>query len=84
MLLAADAAVAKPETMSFIDQEHKLLIDGQWVPAESGKTFEVNNPATGVRLCVVERRAEHRPPHFASILAVVAAATVSLSRILVA
>ena len=29
MLLAADAAVAKSETMSFIDQEHKLLIDGQ-------------------------------------------------------
>ena len=53
MLLAADAAVAKPETMSFIDQEHKLLIDGQWVPAESGKTFEVNNPATGQTLAAV-------------------------------
>ena len=41
-----------------------------------------------MRVCsfgnVGERRAEHRPPHFASILAVVAAAAVSLSRILVA
>jgi phenylacetaldehyde dehydrogenase len=53
MLLAADTAVAKPETMSFVDQQHKLLIDGQWVPAESGKTFEVKNPATGQTLAAV-------------------------------
>ena len=27
--------------------EHKLLINGEWRPAVSGKTFEVFNPATG-------------------------------------
>lgn len=28
-------------------QPKKLLIDGKWVPAESGKTFETYNPADG-------------------------------------
>jgi acyl-CoA reductase-like NAD-dependent aldehyde dehydrogenase len=28
-------------------KSHKLLIDGKWVDAESGKTFETVNPATG-------------------------------------
>ncbi|MBI4533448.1 MAG: aldehyde dehydrogenase family protein [Candidatus Melainabacteria bacterium] len=27
-------------------QPKKLLIDGKWIPAESGKTFETKNPAT--------------------------------------
>ena len=27
--------------------EHKLLIDGKWVPAQSGKTFPVVDPSTG-------------------------------------
>lgn len=31
----------------FLSQPKKLLIDGKWVPAESGKTFDVYNPATG-------------------------------------
>ncbi len=31
----------------FIAQKRKLLIDGKWVDAASGKTFEVYNPATG-------------------------------------
>ncbi len=45
MLLTTDAPAASSETRSFLDQDHRLLIDGQWVPAESGKTFEVKNPA---------------------------------------
>lgn len=36
MILATEAPAARPETLSFIDQQHRLLIDGQWVPAESG------------------------------------------------
>jgi phenylacetaldehyde dehydrogenase len=32
---------------------HRLLIDGQWVPALSGRTFETLNPATGERLADV-------------------------------
>ena len=30
----------------FIRSSHKLLIDGDWVEAASGKTFETLNPAT--------------------------------------
>ncbi len=30
----------------WLKQEKKLLIDGKWVAAESGKTFETTNPAT--------------------------------------
>ena len=38
--------LTKPVT-TFIGSPRKLLIDGKWVPAESGKTFPVTNPATG-------------------------------------
>jgi len=31
---------------SFISNQHKLLIDGEWVQAASGKTFATLNPAT--------------------------------------
>jgi phenylacetaldehyde dehydrogenase len=31
----------------FVAQPLQLLIDGEWVPAQSGKTFDVINPATG-------------------------------------
>jgi phenylacetaldehyde dehydrogenase len=31
----------------FLSQPRKLLIGGQWVEAQSGKTFETYNPATG-------------------------------------
>ena len=31
----------------FLSSPKKLLIGGKWVPAESGKTFEVTDPATG-------------------------------------
>src|SRR5271170_5593763 len=39
---------------TYIDGKAKLLlIDGQWVPAASGKTFETRNPATGEALAHV-------------------------------
>jgi len=53
MLLAAETPAARPETMSFIDREHKLLIDGQWVAAKSGNMLDVVNPATGQLLASV-------------------------------
>ena len=31
----------------FLSKPKKMLIDGKWVEAESGKTFETLNPATG-------------------------------------
>jgi len=35
-------------------RKYQLFIDGQWVDAESGKTFETPNPATGTTLPAVE------------------------------
>lgn len=32
---------------AFLKQPHQLLIDGKWVAARSGKTFDAINPATG-------------------------------------
>ncbi len=44
----SDAAVQiAPEVNQFISSSRKMLIDGQWVDAASGKTFPVYNPATG-------------------------------------
>ena len=34
-------------------RKYQLLIDGQWVDAESGKTFTTPNPATGQTLAEV-------------------------------
>ncbi|WP_159711753.1 aldehyde dehydrogenase family protein [Geminicoccus flavidas] len=34
------------ELRAFLDKPKKLLIDGQWVDARSGKTFAVEDPAT--------------------------------------
>ena len=43
-------AIEKPALSSaaakFLEKEHKLLIDGKWIPAKSGKTFPVEDPAT--------------------------------------
>lgn len=35
-----------PQVEQFNRTQHKLLIDGEWVEAASGKTFETLNPAT--------------------------------------
>jgi len=35
--------------------EKTMLIDGNWLPAESGKTFAVNNPATGEQIARVAK-----------------------------
>lgn len=34
-------------TADFVTTNHKMLIDGRFVAAASGKTFPVYNPATG-------------------------------------
>ena len=39
-------SLGKPAA-NFIGTPRQLLIDGKWVNAESGKTFQVINPATG-------------------------------------
>ncbi|MCA8993360.1 MAG: aldehyde dehydrogenase family protein [Planctomycetaceae bacterium] len=47
MFLTSAAPSCLSKTQAFLDREHKLLIDGEWVSAQSGKMFEVKNPATG-------------------------------------
>lgn len=39
--------------MSQSTSEKTMLVDGRWVPAESGKTFAVHNPATGEEIARV-------------------------------
>ena len=44
----ATAAVAlEQNVVAFLEGPKKMLIDGQWVSAASGKTFATHNPATG-------------------------------------
>src|ERR1700749_2117466 len=37
----------QPRTAEFFSKQHRMLIDGRFVSAASGKTFPVYNPATG-------------------------------------
>src|SRR6202035_2218923 len=43
-------AITKPklgkDSKAFLAKKHHMLIDGKWVEAKSGKTFEVEDPAT--------------------------------------
>jgi phenylacetaldehyde dehydrogenase len=43
----------EPSVEQFIGSPHQLFINGQWVDAASGKTFETPNPATGETLARV-------------------------------
>jgi len=47
MAISDVAVQVSPEVNQFISISRKMLIDGQWVDAASGKTFPVYNPATG-------------------------------------
>ena len=40
---------------SFLDDKHGLLIGGRWLPAASGETFAVENPAREQRIAEVAR-----------------------------
>src|SRR6185437_10918653 len=44
----AQVSSSRPDVVAgFLGRSHQLFIDGQFVPAQSGKTFDVINPATG-------------------------------------
>ena len=47
--MATALKISAPEDKAsrFISKTHKLLINGKWVDAASGKTFPTYNPATG-------------------------------------
>jgi phenylacetaldehyde dehydrogenase len=46
-------AALKAEVKDFIARPRTALINGKWVPAKSGETFDVLNPATGELLASV-------------------------------
>src|ERR1700674_2236008 len=46
-MATAVSATMEPAVSAFISRRHKLLINGKWVEAASGKTFPTYNPATG-------------------------------------
>ncbi|HST53630.1 MAG TPA: betaine-aldehyde dehydrogenase [Pyrinomonadaceae bacterium] len=45
--------MSSTQTAAQTPRKYQLFIDGQWVDAESGKTFETPNPATGATLAEV-------------------------------
>jgi phenylacetaldehyde dehydrogenase len=47
--MATALKIAPPEdkVTSFVSRTHRILINGKWVEAASGKTFATYNPATG-------------------------------------
>jgi Aldehyde dehydrogenase family len=53
MDLAATHGRLSAAARDFLPRRHKLLIDGQWVEARSGKTFAVLDPATGQQIAAV-------------------------------
>ena len=53
MAVTEHEAQVDDRVQSFLSSPGKLLIDGEWVPAASGRTFETINPATEERLAEV-------------------------------
>jgi phenylacetaldehyde dehydrogenase len=47
MATAVSAPALDPNVLGFTAKTHKILINGKWVEAASGKTFPTYNPATG-------------------------------------
>jgi betaine-aldehyde dehydrogenase len=45
--------MSSPQTANETPRRYQLFIDGQWVDAESGKTFTTPNPATGETLAEI-------------------------------
>jgi phenylacetaldehyde dehydrogenase len=52
-MVMAVAVSSEQQADSFVHSAHKLLIDGEWVEAASGKTFPTINPATEETLAEV-------------------------------
>jgi phenylacetaldehyde dehydrogenase len=49
MNAALSPNLSKP-TLDFLARRHGHLIGGKWVPSQSGRTFEIHDPATGNRI----------------------------------
>lgn len=48
-----DGLAISPEATVFLAQNHKLLIDGDWVDGLAGETLATRDPATGLHLADV-------------------------------
>jgi phenylacetaldehyde dehydrogenase len=53
MNAAAQNIAPSSEARTFLARDHRLLIGGEWVPAASGETTEIHDPATEQRLATV-------------------------------
>jgi phenylacetaldehyde dehydrogenase len=53
MAVTEHEAQVDDRVQSFLSSPGKLLIDGEWVPAASGRTFDTINPATEEKLAEV-------------------------------
>ena len=53
MDVATSHARLSPAARDFVARRHKLLIDGKWVDAKSGKTFAVFDPSNGQQIAQV-------------------------------
>ena len=45
---------------NFLSQTKQLYIDGKWVNSQSGKTFHVEDPATGKKLATCSAGGDYR------------------------
>lgn len=45
--VALEQAATNPNVGTFLAEKKQILIDGEWMDAKSGETFDVLNPATG-------------------------------------
>ena len=52
-MATVSATQIDPRVLSFLEKPRKMLINGKWVEAASGKTFPTYNPATGEVLAQV-------------------------------
>ena len=50
---AVSVAQVDPRVASFIEKPRKMLINGNWVEAVSGKTFPTYDPSTGEVLATI-------------------------------
>lgn len=53
MSVAPTETPLTPTVQQFLSSDRRMLIDGQWGPALSKKTFPTMNPATGETLCQI-------------------------------
>src|SRR3712207_9217219 len=51
--MSATAAAPRPKSAAPKVADQKMFVGGKWVDAQSGKTFETVNPATGEVICRV-------------------------------